>query len=158
MNNITLTVNKEFVYSAIAKISSYAGDKMVGDDDAYMRIFTTDEDQLMLERFWKEACNVVIGQIKPFIVSVNKNPDSSTVQLANNFVATLEMSSAFDTSLTDNISSSLTSFFIDYIIHKWYKFTNKAEAEGYLIEANNFLDDIMQKLYYRKKPKRVIPV
>ena len=157
MKNITIAVNKAFVYEEVAKTTSYAGDKMVGDDNAYMRIFTTDADQLMLERFWKEACNVVVGQLKPFIVSVTTNPESSNVQLNNNFIANLLLSSSFDTSLTEDISSSMTSFFIAYIVHKWYKFTNKNEADGYLSEATSILGDAMQKIYYRKKPQRVIP-
>jgi hypothetical protein len=50
MIDIILTVNKEKVYEEVAKTTSYTGAKM-DDELAYDRIFTTDEDKSMLERF-----------------------------------------------------------------------------------------------------------
>ena len=50
MTDIALTVNKESVYEEVAQTTSYTGAKM-NDELAYNRIFTTDEDKSMLERF-----------------------------------------------------------------------------------------------------------
>ena len=155
MVNITLNVNKVYVYDEVAKTTTYAGIKMQGDESAYERIFTTDADRMMLERFWTEACSATTEQLKQFIVKVSSHPESHGVELGNNYVAELEMSSSFDTSLTDSIQSSLFSFFVSYIVSKWYKFTNKTEADGYALEATNMMDDVMRKIYHRKKPRRV---
>ena len=58
MIDIILTVNKEKrVYEGI-KTTSYTGAKM-DDELAYDRIFTTDEDKSMLERFGAEVKNTI---------------------------------------------------------------------------------------------------
>lgn len=149
MTQIELTVVKTSVYNEVAKTTSYTGAKMVGDDDAYLRIFTTDEDQEMLERFWDEASSGAVEQFKPFIGQCS-NGDIFTVQLV--------LSSSFDTNLKDSIQSSLFSYFVAMIVSKWFKMANKSEAEGYGMEAVGAMDDVMKKIYYRKKPVRVAPV
>lgn len=158
MNSVKLIVNKSYVYVEVAKTTSYTGAKMQGDDNAYTRIFTTDDDRMMLERFWAEACSSATELLKPFITKVSEHPVSHGVELSNNYEVELELSSMFDTSLSDSINLSLFSFFVSYIVGKWYKFTNKNEAENYISEAELALGDIKRKIYYRKKPTRVVPV
>jgi len=156
MQNVTLTVNKSNVYNEIAKTSSYSGAKS-DDSSAYDRIFTTDEDRQMLERFWNEASNAVTELFKPFITSVVSSPESHGIELGRNYTATLELSASFDVNLKSSIESSLFSFFVNFILGKWYGFTNKPEAQGCGQEAAAMLDDVRSKLYYRKKPTRVTP-
>lgn len=156
MIEITLTVNKANVYDEVAKTSSYTGAKMQDSDvGAYNRIFTTDDDQMMLERFWAETCASVTEQLKPFIVSVNNHPHSHGVELGRNYIATLSMPSTFKICMVDSIESSLFSVFVLAIIAKWYKITNKDEADSYTAEATAAMDDILRKIYYREKPQRV---
>lgn len=149
MTDVTLTVDKNKVYDEVAKTTSYTGAKMQGDDKAYERIFTTDEDQQMLERFWTEASNAATEQFKPFLESNLSDSSCYKVQL--------ELSSSFETQLQASIETSLFSFFVAVIVGKWYKFTNKSEAESYTNEAVGMIEDVMQKIYFKKKPKRVIP-
>lgn len=154
---ITLTVNKANVYDEVAKTTSYTGAKMQGDESAYDRIFTTDDDRMMLERFWVESCAAATELLKPFLKNVSSQPESHGVELDRNYVVELELSSAFDIALTDSISASLFSFFVALIVGKWYKFTNKDETEGYVAEAAGMLEDVKRKIYYRKKPRRIDP-
>ena len=149
MTDVTLAVEKNKVYDEVAKTTSYTGAKMQGDDKAYERIFTTDEDQQMLERFWTEASNAATEQLKQFL-EINLS-DSSCYKVQ------LELSSSFETQLQASIETSLFSFFVAVIVGKWYKFTNKSEAESYTNEAVGMIEDVMQKIYFKKKPKRVIP-
>lgn len=158
MIDITLEVNKAHVYNEVAKTTSYTGDKMQGDDTAYDRIFTTDDDRIMLERFWTEACNAATEQFKPFLVQVSSYPESHGVELDRNYNVELELSSSFDENLKGSIESSLFSFFVAMIVSKWYKFTNKSEADMFATDALGMIEDVMKKIYYRKKPKRVAPV
>ena len=158
MIEITITVTKADVYDEVAKTTSYSGSKMTDDKTAYQRIFTTDEDRLMLERFWSESCNAATEQLKPFIVSVSSASDGHAVDLTHDYVVTLSLSSAFDINLSDSISSGLFSFFVSAIVSKWFKFTNKSEADGYGADALSMLADVMRKIYYRKKPTRVPPL
>ena len=150
MTDVTLAVDKNKVYDEVAKTTSYTGAKMQGDDKAYERIFTTDEDQQMLERFWTEASNAATEQLKQFL-EINLS-DSSCYKVQ------LELSSSFETQLQASIETSLFSFFVSVIVGKWYKFTNKSEAESYTNEAVGMIEDVMQKIYFKKKPKRAIPL
>ena len=154
MISVTLTVNKANVYNEVAKTTSYTGAKMQGDESAYQRIFTTDDDRMMLERFWVEACNAATEQFKPFLTSVSSQPEGRGVELGSNYVVGLSLSSSFDSTLTGSIGTSLFSFFVSVIVSKWYKFTNKGEAESYAADALGMMEDIMRKIYYRKKPSR----
>lgn len=157
MIEVTLTVNKAQVYDEVAKTTSYTGVKMQGDESAYDRIFTTDDDRMMLERFWVEACNAATEQFKPFLKSVNEQVEGLSVDLSRNYEVELELSSSYDASLTGSIKTSLFSFFVSLIVSKWFKFTNKDEAESYGVDASSMMGDVMRKVYYKKKPTRVIP-
>lgn len=158
MTEITLTINKASVYNEVAKTTSYTGAKMTGDEGAYERIFTTDDDRMMLERFWVEACSAATEQFKPFLLSVSEQPESHGVELDRDYSVELELSSSFDVHLRDSIETSLFSFFVALIVGKWYRFANKPEAEAYGTEAAGMMDDVMRKIYYRKKPRRIAPV
>lgn len=145
MANITLTINKERVYEEVAKTTSYTGAKME-EETAYDRIFTTDEDKEMLERFWNESKNIICNSLKRVLVNEQEQDGE--------FILSLSLSSLFDVSLTESMQSSLFSFFVMNITSKWYTFTNKAEAVSYATEAVACLDDIHRKAFYKKKPTR----
>ncbi|MDO4165550.1 MAG: hypothetical protein Q4D56_14390 [Bacteroides sp.] len=145
MIEIALTVNKDEVYEEVAQTTSYTGAKM-DDEHAYDRIFTTDEDQTMLERFWNECKNTVCNSLKKVL--------DSEAETNNVYKLTLNLSSSFDSTLTESMQRSLFSFFVMSITAKWYTFTNKAEATGYATEAATYMEDILRKAFFKKKPVR----
>lgn len=54
--DVILTIKKAVVYDEVAKLTGYVGAKTIEDSGkAYDRVFTTDDDRLMLERFWRES-------------------------------------------------------------------------------------------------------
>lgn len=157
MITITLTVSKARVYNEVAKTTSYTGSKMTGDEGAYSRIFTTDDDRLMLERFWVESCNAVTQNLKPFVTSVSSHPVGDSVDLARNYTVSMSLPSTFDANLVDSIESSLFSFFVSLIVSKWFKFTNREESESYALESAGLMEDVLRKVYHRKSPIREVP-
>lgn len=157
MQEVTFTVRKANVYEEVAKTSSYAGAKWVGDDSAYERIFTTDADRMMLERFWTEACNAVADLFKPFIIEMSDITESHCADITKDFTVRLELSGSYDTSLNNTVESSLFSFFTNMLLAKWYEFTAKGETEKPAKAAAAMLEDVRGKIYFRKKPRRVAP-
>ena len=145
MIEVTLTIDKESVYEEVAQTTSYTGAKM-DDEDAYERIFITDDDKSMLERFWNESKNTIANSLKRILV--NEQESEGTYSLL------LGLSSSFDEALTESMQRSLFSFFVMNITAKWYTFTNKQEAAGYASEAATHIDDIMSKAFFKKKPTR----
>ena len=155
MISASFTVSKAEVYNEVAKTTSYTGIKMSGED--YMRIFTTDEDRMMLERFFNEAANGMTDVLKPFLVTVSNTTPLHNIDLTRDYEVSLELSSSYDQNLNTSIGSSMFSYFVNFIVGNWYKFTNKGEAEGYLASAASMVLDIKSKIYYRKKPSRTTP-
>lgn len=146
MKEYTLTLQKDAVYEEVAKTTSYTGSKIDNDPNAYERIFTTDEDREMLERFWNESKNTICNSLKKFLVSEEETDGTYTL--------TLEFSSSFNDNLLASMERSLFSFFVRSITSKWYAFTNKEETADYSASAASDLDDILRKAYYKKKPTR----
>ena len=154
---VTLTVNKANVFTEVAKTTSYSGIKKSPDGSLYEQVFTTDEDRLMLERFWNEAANNVTDILKNFEGVFSDTQQAHGIDIANNYSAKVSLSNSFDTNLISSIQSSLFSFFVDYIVGNWYKFINKEEASSYLEDSAAMLLDVKSKIYFKKKPSRTKP-
>lgn len=145
MKEIVLSIDKEAVYEEVARTTSYAGAKMA-DEGAYDRIFTTDEDKLQLDRFWGECRSTVCNRLKRVLVSEGEANGS--------FFLFLCMSDSFDEVFAGSMQDSLFSFFVMGITAKWYVFTNKEEVGGYASEAATYLEDMMRKAFFKRKPVR----
>lgn len=147
MPTIILTVNKADVWNEVAKTSGYTGDKMTdSDENAYERILLTDEDQKSLQRFWEEAVAVANDQLKEMLETAS--------EVKSDYVVILHVSNSYDKVLNGSVEAALTSYFISAIVGRWYKFCNKTEAESYFTDAANMMDDVLRKLYSRKRPRR----
>lgn len=146
MAEYTIKLNKNDVYEEVAKTTSYTGHKKQDDEKAYDRIFTTDEDFNMLERFWNESKNTVCNGLKKFLVNEEDTKDEYSI--------TLNMSSSFDEILFESMKRSMYSYFVMNIIAKWFSISNKPETEEYMTYASANLDDVMRKAFYKKKPQR----
>ena len=145
MIDIILTVNKEKVYEEVAKTTSYTGAKM-DDELAYDRIFTTDEDKSMLERFWCESKNTICNSLKKMLLD--------ETEADSEYRLSLGLSNSFDEALKESMQRSLFSFFVMNVTAKWYTFTNKEEAAGYATEAATYMEGIMRKAFFKRKPMR----
>ena len=156
--DVVLNIKKAYVYDEVAKLTGYVGAKTIEDTGkAYDRVFTTDDDRLMLERFWREAVGAITDEIKRFITNVSTQANAQTVDISEVWTANLEMPSNFDNNLIDSINDSLFSYAVNSIVSKWFAITNKEEADMYSGMAVNCGNEAKSKLFYRKKPKRVVP-
>lgn len=156
--DVVLNIKKAYVYDEVAKLTGYVGAKTIEDTGkAYDRVFTTDDDRLMLERFWREAVGAITDEIKRFITNVSTQANAQTVDISEVWTANLEMPSNFDNNLIDSINDSLFSYAVNSIVSKWFAITNKEEADMYSGMAVNCGNEAKSKLYYRKKPNRVVP-
>jgi len=151
---IILTVNKANVYNEVAKTTSYIGSKKESGQGAYKRVFTSDDDRLMLERFWNECCDEATSCFKQFLFAVSGVSYNNYVDLSAEYSVGLSMPSSFDEELTGSINSVLFNFFVKGICGRWLNVAEKDEAATYAAEAAALLNDLTQKIYYRKKPIR----
>lgn len=142
---VNITITKTTVLAEVGRLTNYAGNKMDGDGSAFKRVSTTESDQDMLGQFWRSACDGATEAMKRFVRSVSTSPD---------YAVTLDVSSSYDSSLTDSIKTNLQDYLTLHIVSRWYKLSNKSEAEGYGMEAASQLDEAMSKIFYKKKPTR----
>lgn len=157
MIDATLTIDKAEVMDEVAKTTAYEGKKTVGDDGAYERIFATAEDRAMLGRFWDEAASAATESMKRFLVGAwdtySAEEGGKAVERAG-YTVRLELSGSYDTALTPSVEKSLFSFFVNAIVGKWNSFVKEGQVDRYESEAAAALQDIMSKLFYRRKPTR----
>ncbi|MCH5225073.1 MAG: hypothetical protein J1D77_03700 [Muribaculaceae bacterium] len=149
MAEIEITIQREDVFDEVEKATDYTGSKMVDSDQgARARILAVGSDLATLDRFWVDGAHGVNERLKNMVVS-------STVDIEK-YTARLDVSVSFDTVLKPSVEKSIRSFFIDFIIGEWFKFTNKGESEGYFATAEEYLTNAERLLYSRKKPKRPV--
>lgn len=143
METITLNINKAEVWEEVAKISSYSGATST-EDSAYDRVFFTDANKDDLQRFFTDSAVVAEEQLKELLVD-SKDTDKL-------YTLTIEVSKQYDASLTPGVITSLTSYFINSIISRWFLLANKAEVELYANESATMLLDALKKIYHRRRP------
>lgn len=142
---ITIAINKDNIYEQVAQKTSWIGAKSA-DVGAYDRIFTTDEDNELLELYWKESKDTLLSDIKSL---VDSNSETNNI-----FTLTLNVSSRFKFALLSSIQSGIESYFENIIIAKWFNISYKTDVQSYATDAATYLDDVKKKLYYKDKPRR----
>lgn len=146
---ITLKVNKADVWNEVAITSSYTGDKMTdADENAYNRILITDEDQKSLQRFWEEAVAVANDNLKEMLEAASETNSDYNI--------TLNVSKNYDQELNTSVQAALSSYFIAAIVGRWYRFSNKGEADSYMTESAAMIDIVKSMLYSRRRPTRPV--
>lgn len=156
MKTIEISVNKMAVYDEVAKITSYEAIKNATDDmaAAYNRIFTKDDDRLLLERFFADAANYSTAAIRRYVSQKNDVSFSGYVDLTKNFVVSLKVEENFGEIAF--LSNMFLSLFINYIVAEWYKISNADRAAIYIADTEYCAKEILRLLCYRSQPIRIV--
>ena len=153
MKNVVLEVNKIAVYENVAEASAYVGSKSDNDKD-FDKVSSVDEDRALFEGFWVEASDVATNVFRPFLESVSGNTSDNGLHTSENYSVTLNAPDNFDDNVTESMKTSLFSYFAAYIKSKWFAVVKEDKEKEYAATANLMLEDVKQKMYNRKKPKR----
>lgn len=146
--NVTFTIDKQEVLTEIAKTTSYIGAKKEGDDGtAYDRIYTTDEDAEMLERYWQETEDTLATSLHCFVSAQSETTGGK-------YSITLGLPDNWNKAMQKNLQQDIFSLFVQSIIAKWHMLTNKAEVEAYAALAAGTLSNIDKALLKRVRPTR----
>jgi flavin-binding protein dodecin len=146
MPQLTIQINKDSVWTEVIKTSGYTGDKMIAKEgeNPYERIAITNEDRKSWQRFWEEAVAEANDALRAMLVSASA--------VSEDYDVTLEVSVSYDTVHNNSVVSSLTSFFINAMVARWFRFTDKGEAKDYFDIADLAMTEALRKLYSRKRP------
>lgn len=126
MKTMSVNISKQKVYDEVAKTTSYIGAKSVSENVTYNNVFTTDDDSIMLDRFWNEAGSDILSRLSRYVQSGTFDTDSG------DFSVTFRLSSRCNDSLTATAVNPLFSYFVNYITGKWMQFINGESASVYL--------------------------
>lgn len=151
MAEIILNIKKKDVYNEVAKISSYVGaksEKNSEDTDIYTRVFATDSDREMLDRFWEDCCGKIAEELQRFIVDI-ANADTGEVSLT---VESLYNKSEKDGLRAKVLQKDLFSCFVNFILYKWFELTERVRTEYYFTCYKDFVNGVKRKLSMKYTP------
>ena len=150
---VIFNIKKKSVYDEVAKLTSYIGAKTIADTGiSYDRIFVTDDDQTMLERFWRESVDTITDLLKRYITAVTSPVNSQTVDITEIWSISLNVPTEYDTLLTNAINDLMISYITNSITAKWLMITNRADTEAYSNIATAQLQEISNLFHQRKAP------
>lgn len=158
MKQITFSVQKSAVMVEIAKTTAYIGAKTpdASGNNSYDRVFTTNDDEVMLDRFFREAKSVVSDILKRYLTSYTDQGNDNNMNPNEQFSLVLSVTDRFDQSLIPAINGLIFSFFVNHITYKWFAITNRADMQYYATESIANLKDIQTKLFFKSKPNQNI--
>lgn len=134
--NITLTIKRSEVLHRVARMTNYTGAKREGDENAYDRISTVDEDDDELKLFWDELRGELVHILAAKIVSEGLQTDGDTYDL------TLSVYDDFNVVLMPGLTINLFYYFVYGILAKWYMYTHKESVEDYAAMAAVQIDEL----------------
>ena len=155
MRRCTLMIEKSVVLSEVAKTTAYVGAKTAGPDGAniYDTVFTTNDDAVMLERFFREAKSTLTGALKRWMVATQDHPSDAVTDPEEVFVIGLSLTDRFETALLPSLNAEIFAFFVNYITAQWFSFANRGDVEWYANRATANLREIQTKICFKTKPQ-----
>lgn len=156
MIEVKVYIKKSVIYNEVAKITSYIGAKRIdADQNVYERVFSTEDDRELLERYWREAKSDLTDIVSRWLVGSSKVDNSQVVDDAEVWEITLNMPHTFHLQMVDALDEDIHSFMIHSIIFKWLSVSEPKEAEYYHVQMMSKKESITKKLMYRIKPLSV---
>lgn len=144
MRNIELYISKADVYEEVAKTTAYTGAKQATDEGGFDKVFLSDAETEMLDRYWNEVCTDISLRLSEWIVDVE--PSSATITLA--------VADGFNDALTDSLTQAITSYFVTTLLYKWYSIAMPTLAEGMVAESITHIKRVTELVNQRKRPTR----
>lgn len=140
MKEIRLKVDRGEVLRQVAMQTAYAGAKKVGDEEAYERMATVDEDEELLVQLWDEA-RVNVADELGGIMSNEQMGDDGVYEV------TLRVLDTFQEAKRGGMELGLKSYFVNAIKAQWYSDTSKEDSEECGAMAREQLDAVRRGAY-----------
>ena len=143
---IKLSVNRKDVFNEVATEASYVAVKNSAEVDLTKVVSIVDEDFEHLDMFFNDARISLVNELAEFVINESAEGDE--------YVITLSLSNSFNQAFVTTMNNSLFRYFVNYILSKWWIYTNKQDAGAYADSTAQYLQDIHKKALFKVKPKR----
>ena len=163
MRQITIDIEKAYVLDEVAKLSSYAGAKLIeADPGAVDRIMATDADLETMDRFWDETISALEERLKDHLVKSEfvyggteaDAADGTTTQEADTQRMTLSVGTRMSEAIEGSLRKSIQGYCISSMAEMWYALANKDGVEEQLQKLNEKLKSSLYTIYSRKRPEK----
>lgn len=155
MKTITIAIDRSAVLDEVAKTTAYIGGMGISEEapNAYEKVSTTDENDEMLNRFWGEACSLVVTELQERLTGVTMQ------EIDTNSGLTLEltMPEQYSDAMTESVRYSLWSCLVQTVVAKWTQMLGMEASGTYAAGATAMLTDAVRKLLYKQPPTMVEP-
>lgn len=142
MRTIDIYISKADVYKEVIKLTAYTGAKQAIDDKGFDKVFMSDAEMEILDRYWKEICAEISLRLSEWIEHVE----------TESAVITLNVADGFNDALTESLTQAITSYFVTSLLSKWYSIAIPALAEGMIAESILHIKRVTELVNQRKRP------
>ena len=143
MRKVVININKSDILDTVALNSAYVS---TDKEHTGERVETIETDNSILTRFWSEMCGNVTEKLRNFIFTGAVNLESMKLEL--------ELSNAYDESLTPSVINDLSAAMVAGVTARWFQFRFHDRYEEWDNRSAQLLDRAFSKLCHRKKPTR----
>lgn len=152
---INILVSVRSVLDEVAQKAGYTAVKRVpdpnmeGDDGAYDRVTTVDEDEAELMQFFGECRSWLALEFSDMLVKEGMDAENE-----DSYGLMLNVNDGFNIALLPSLQLSLFNFFVYGILYRWFMYTRKEESDGYAALSASMFDGIkkytLRRTYERK--------
>lgn len=146
MKEIKLIFNKTEIFDEVSLNSEYLGAKSDDAGGIYDRVATNPADEAILSRFFNEMYGCVTERLREFITGTTRDD--------NGFTLNLELSNAYDDTLTPGVREDLFGCIAKGVAARWLRLTSTDRATIWQSESDSLLARAFAKLCFRRRPTR----
>lgn len=148
MKIIKINIARSATDNELAKITAYTGVKSSPQPslEEIDRIATADNDSRLIDTFWSHAANALADHVRQFIADLSLSDTDLHL--------TLEVSEAFDNSLTQSITKGAEAFISAHMAKSWFALTLPEKGKEWDAECSRILTELSRTLFHRRKPAR----
>lgn len=144
MKTATIRIDKNSIFEQIAKKTSYIGDRLLGQEDAYDRIAVTDADMEFFNEPFMLALTECAEMLFPYVTDTSINTDTRMDKAADYqepepeavpfaYEIRLSLPDSFSLTTHNLVSNLINDYIVSRLIAEWMMAGN-VESHSYWIE------------------------
>lgn len=144
-----INIRKSEVYKEVEKQSLLVGTSM---DEGIENLWASEYEGHFLDSFWIEGVAAVIQLLKRHLKGDTITHDLMNYDKEEVLNISIVLPQRFSESLEGSIINSLKMMLSSNIFYRWLLVKNPELSEKYKVYADDYVNDLKQKLFYRKEP------
>jgi len=138
---VSIEISKSEVIDLVARDTAYKGAKREGDENAFDRISTIDEDEEHLTTFFEECRVELMEAFGKYIVSEGMGVGL----LEDKYIMELNVAETFNLALLPGLSLGVRNFFVHGILARWYEMIGDEAYTNEYAKSVSYLDIAKRK-------------